>query len=167
MQQQQSHCGQSLEDGLHAEMEVGQVVGESYGPYKCRRSEQRPQTDRAKYQHSCEYPKEYGDAPKPGCRDLVRAAEVGHVEQVPSDGEPHEQWYERPGDQECHAPGDNPGHCGSHALHKQVLNTHTLDKEAVGHAGASPEGPCHITFSTVIARLATSTPLAPHDFSIA
>jgi hypothetical protein len=132
MQQQQSHCGQSLEDGLHAEVEVGQVVGESYGPYKCRRSEQRPQTHRAKYQHSCEHPKEYGYAPKPGCRDLVRAAEVGHVEQIPSDGEPHEQWYERSGHQESHATGDNPDHHGSHALHKRVLNT--LDREAVGHA---------------------------------
>src|SRR5918994_1755406 len=48
IQQQQSHCGQSLEDGLHAEGEVGQVVGESYGPYNSRRREQRPQSHRAK-----------------------------------------------------------------------------------------------------------------------
>jgi hypothetical protein len=38
----------------------------------------------------------------------VRAAEVGHVEQISSHGEPHEQWYERPGDQESHATGDDP-----------------------------------------------------------
>ena len=95
----------------------------------------------------------------------MRAAEVRHVEQIPSDGEAHEQWYERPRDQESYANG-NPGHRGYRALKERVCNTHALRWP--------PGRPCPdglacftVSSSTVIFKLITPTPLMLHDFSIA
>src|SRR5215212_4018808 len=57
----------------------------------------------------------------------MRAAEVWYVEQVPSDGEPDEQWYERPRHQTRHAPRDEARHRRANTLRGRVPKAHASD----------------------------------------
>src|SRR5215210_1501224 len=89
---------------------------------------------------------------------------------MPSDGEPHQQRHESPGDQETYATGHNPAHSYFHALQQWVFNTNIPGKEAALHAFRnSPWRPHPSPTSpyTVISRAAKPTPLALHDVSIA
>ena len=69
----------------------------------------------------------------------MRAAEVRHVEQVLSDGEPHEQRHEGTGDEEGQATGDQLAHRDARILRVPVLNVQTFGRPFVLHAvGTGP-----------------------------
>ncbi len=59
---------------------------------------------RPQHRDAGQRPGEDGDPAEPRRRDLVRGAEVRHVEQAPADGEPHEQRHQRPRHQKRRPP---------------------------------------------------------------